>query len=81
MPGINFLEQLKGAGALDIPDPMEAYGKAYQMRGMQQKYETGKLDKEAKVLTLGKEYLKRVKDKDEYPAFKQYMSDKLGMNP
>lgn len=81
MPGINFLEQLKGAGALDIPDPMEAYGKAYQMRGMQQKYESGKLDKEAKVLTLGREYLKQVKGKDEYPEYKKYMTETLGMNP
>ena len=84
----NFLEQLTQSGALNVPNPMERYKNVLAIKKFQMEMEGAPLEKrakeldiESKVLTIGKSYLARVKDRSEYPQYRTYMVDTLGANP
>lgn len=77
---INFLQQFKEAGALDLANPAEAAYNALEYKKGQAAVNSVQADTELKIIEMGKEYLKRTNDLDDYKKLKSYMSSKFGVN-
>jgi len=77
----NFLQQLTQSGALNVANPARSYANALQMKHAQTQIKGAELDNEGKVIEIGKAYLSRVQDLDDYNKYTDYMVNKLGANP
>ena len=73
----NFLAQLAQSGALNIPNPMASYEKAFALMKFQREEQSAQLDDTAKVLTMFQHTLKGAQTRADYGRAYNYYSKKF----
>ena len=73
----NFLAQLAQSGALNIPNPMASYEKAFALMKFQREEKSAQLGDEAKLMTMFQHTLKGAQTRADYGRAYNYYSKKF----
>ena len=73
----NFLAQLAQSGALNIPNPMANYEKAFALMKFQREEQRAQLGDEAKLMTMFQHTLKGAQTRADYGRAYNYYSKKF----